>query len=238
MAILTEPIGSIPRPASLIRAVAAFQADQLSDAALEEEYANALQDTIKRLEQTGSPLITDGEPTKPSFATYALAGLKNLAPDGVVIPFADGHIRQLPRLTESPFRYGVYAAHYLEAARAYSQRPIKPAVISASAMSLPEGEREAAVEEALNSFRSCKSSALVFYTPRHSPHFAFRVDTMVGRQKLPDAEWAFNLQHLKQLLKARNIAAHTHRKPGAAPSLDLPAIRQGSDSVKRNWLPL
>jgi 5-methyltetrahydropteroyltriglutamate--homocysteine methyltransferase len=136
MAILTEPIGSIPRPASLIRAVAAFQVDQLSGAALEEEYAKALQDTIERLEQTGSPVITDGEQTKPNFATYALAGLKNLAPDGVIIPFADGHIRQLPRLTASPFRYGVYAAHYLEAARAYSQRPIKQAVISASAMSL------------------------------------------------------------------------------------------------------
>ena len=136
MAIQTEPIGSIPRPASLIRAIAAFQANQLSNEVLEEEYANALRDTIDRLEQTGSPVITDGEQTKPSFATYPLAGLTNLAPDGVVIPFADGHTRQLPRLTAAPFRYGLHAARYLQAARAYSQRPIKQAVISASAMSL------------------------------------------------------------------------------------------------------
>ncbi len=136
MAIQTEPIGSIPRPASLIRAVTAFHADRLSATALEEEYAKALQDTIERLEQTGSPVLTDGEQTKPSFATYALTGLANLAPDGVVIPFADGHTRQLPRLTQGPFRYGVHAAQYLKTAQGYTQRPIKQAVISASAMSL------------------------------------------------------------------------------------------------------
>jgi 5-methyltetrahydropteroyltriglutamate--homocysteine methyltransferase len=33
-----------------------------------------------------------------------LDGLTALAPDGVVIPFADGHTRQLPRLTAGPFR--------------------------------------------------------------------------------------------------------------------------------------
>ena len=55
---------------------------------------------------------------------------------GVVIPFADGHQRQLPRLTSGPFRYGIHADSYLKAARAYTQRPIKQAVISASALSL------------------------------------------------------------------------------------------------------
>ena len=136
MAILTEPIGSIPRPASLIQSIAAFQAGQLSREILEEAYTNALRDTIKRLEQTGSPVITDGEQTKPSFATYPLSGLDNLASDGVTIPFADGHVRQLPRLTKGPFRYGVHAASYTQAARGYTQARIKQAVISASALSL------------------------------------------------------------------------------------------------------
>lgn len=95
-----------------------------------------MRDTIRRLEQTGSPVISDGEQTKPSFATYPLSGLTNLAPDGVVIPFADGHTRQLPRLTAGPFRYGVHASTYVEAARRYTQLPIKQAVISASALSL------------------------------------------------------------------------------------------------------
>ena len=136
MTIQTEAIGSIPRPPALLRALAAFGAHELSEAALEQEYTNALRDTIKRLEQTGSPVLSDGEQTKPSFATYPLAGLKNLAPDGVVIPFADGHVRQLPRLTEAPFRYGLHAARFTKAARTHTKFPLKQAVISASAMSL------------------------------------------------------------------------------------------------------
>ena len=136
MAILTEPIGSIPRSAALLRAIAASQAKEISPAALEEAYAEAIRDTIERFEQTGSPVISDGEQTKPSFATYPLSGLNNLASDGVTIPFADGHVRQLPRLNAGPFRYGVHAATYLKAAKGYSRLPIKQAVISASALSL------------------------------------------------------------------------------------------------------
>jgi 5-methyltetrahydropteroyltriglutamate--homocysteine methyltransferase len=136
MSILTEPIGSIPRPPSLIEAIKSFQAGKTSNADLDAAYSEALRDTIARLEQTGSPIISDGEQAKPSFATYPLSGLNNLAPDGVIIPFADGHKRQLPRLTAAPFRYGVHAATYLEAARRYTKLPIKQAVISASALSL------------------------------------------------------------------------------------------------------
>jgi 5-methyltetrahydropteroyltriglutamate--homocysteine methyltransferase len=136
MAILTEPIGSIPRPAELIEALVAFHNKKITSDALEAANAEALRDTIQRFEQTGSPILSDGEQTKPSFATYPLSGLGNLAPDGVTIPFADGHVRQLPRLTSGPFRYGVHAASYLKAARSYSQLPMKQAVISASALSL------------------------------------------------------------------------------------------------------
>jgi 5-methyltetrahydropteroyltriglutamate--homocysteine methyltransferase len=124
---------------------------------LESAYSDALRDTIQRFEQTGSPVITDGEQTKPSFATYPLSGLNNLAPDGVTIPFADGHVRQLPRLTQAPFRYGVHAASYVKAARAYTRLPIKQAVISASALSLlypatgiPGYSREAFTADLIN----------------------------------------------------------------------------------------
>src|SRR6201987_425172 len=132
----TEPIGSIPRPPALIQAIAAFQSGRLTREALDEEYAAALQDTLARFAETGSPLITDGEQTKPSFATYPLTGLTNLAPDGVIIPFADGHTRQLPRLTSAPFRYGIHADSYFRTARTLTQCPLKQAVISASAHSL------------------------------------------------------------------------------------------------------
>jgi len=130
--IPTEPIGSIPRPPELIAAlVGGATPDEV--AVLEEE---AVRDTIARLEETGSPIVTDGEQRKPSFATYPIHGLDGLAPDGVVIPFADGHTRQLPRLTQGPFRYQTYADSYLAEAQRIANRPVKQAVISASAISL------------------------------------------------------------------------------------------------------
>lgn len=136
MPIPTEPIGSIPRPQSLIDAVRENQAGRMSAPELQVIAEAALLDTIQRFEATGSPVIADGEQTKPSFATYPVHGLENLAPDGVQIPFADGHVRQLPRLTAGPFRYKTYAEEYLQAAQRYAGRPVKQAVISASALSL------------------------------------------------------------------------------------------------------
>jgi 5-methyltetrahydropteroyltriglutamate--homocysteine methyltransferase len=41
-----------------------------------------VRETIEQLEATGSPMITDGEQGKPSFATYPLAGLAGLARTG------------------------------------------------------------------------------------------------------------------------------------------------------------
>jgi len=114
----------------------AHAARRISDDQFHAAEEAALRDTIGRFEATGSPVITDGEQTKPSFATYPLSGLENLAADGVTIPFADGHTRQLPRLTKGPFRYGVHAVRYLKAALRHAHRPVKQAVISASALSL------------------------------------------------------------------------------------------------------
>jgi 5-methyltetrahydropteroyltriglutamate--homocysteine methyltransferase len=141
MQLPTEPIGSIPRPPELIRAVRESQQGRVSQRELDELYRQALVDTIQRFEATGSPVITDGEQTKPSFATYPIHGSDNLAPDGVQIPFADGHVRQLPRLVAGPFHYRTHAATYLATAQGYTQRPVKQAVISASALSLlyPQG---------------------------------------------------------------------------------------------------
>jgi len=136
MPIPTEPIGSIPRTADLLAATRAHAAGKISAEQLKTVEESALRDTISRLEETGSPVITDGEQTKPSFATYPLSGREHLASDGVIIPFADGHTRQLPKLTAGPFRYGVHAVTYLKAAQRYAHRPLKQAVISASALSL------------------------------------------------------------------------------------------------------
>jgi 5-methyltetrahydropteroyltriglutamate--homocysteine methyltransferase len=167
MAILTEQIGSIPRSASLLQAMTPFQAGKVSQAEMDAAYADAVRDTMQKLEQTGSPIITDGEQAKPSFATYPLAGLNNLAPDGVVIPFADGHTRQLPRLAAPRFRYGVHAGSFTKAARRYTRLPLKQAVISASALSLlypaagiPDYPREAFLTDLIDEADADIRSAL------------------------------------------------------------------------------
>jgi 5-methyltetrahydropteroyltriglutamate--homocysteine methyltransferase len=136
MPIPTEPIGSIPRPAYLLEAFAELAGGRSGRADVDAVVDRALSETIERLEETGSPVLTDGEQGKPSFATYPLDGVAALAPDGVVIPFADGHTRQLPRLTEGPFRYGTFAAASLSRARAKTTRPVKQPVIAPSALSL------------------------------------------------------------------------------------------------------
>ncbi len=136
MPIPTEAIGSIPRPPALLAGLRDFSGGRISRGALSALYEDAIRDTIHRLEATGSPVITDGEQTKPSFVTYAIHGLENLAADGVTIPFADGHTRQLPRLTGGPFHYRTYADSYLVEAKKHSRVPVKQAVISGSALSL------------------------------------------------------------------------------------------------------
>jgi len=141
MTLPTEPIGSIPRPQALQVGMAAAAAGRMTQAELEALYDDAVRDTLRRFEETGSPVVTDGEQRKPSFATYPVAGL-DLAPGGVTIPFEDGHTRQLPVLTTAPFRYATQAWTYLDAARPYTTAQLKQAVISASAISLmypPDG---------------------------------------------------------------------------------------------------
>jgi 5-methyltetrahydropteroyltriglutamate--homocysteine methyltransferase len=169
MFIPTESIGSIPRPNYLLEAVRAFSQGSISKEDLEKSYDRALSETIDQFEATGSPIICDGEQTKPSFVTYPLQDLKNIAQGGVTIPFLDGHTRQLPKLTAGPFRFHRYAGDYVQAAKRYTQKPIKQAVISASALSLiypPEGIESYAqqkflsdlVKESVADIRSCLKS--------------------------------------------------------------------------------
>ena len=132
MKIPTEPIGSIPRTPELIAAIT----DPGNENDISKLYATAIHDTLLEFEKTGSPVITDGEQTKSSFATYPLEGLTNLAPGGMKIEFEDGHSRQLPLLTAGPFKYGNYAVKYLAEAQKQTKLPVKQAVISASALSL------------------------------------------------------------------------------------------------------
>src|SRR6202048_3538930 len=98
MNIPTEPIGSIPRPLSLVEAINAL--GDGTDPSLDALYEEATRDTIEQFEATGSPVITDGEQRKyHNFWTYCVYGLPNTAPDGFKILFSDCHTRRLSRLT-------------------------------------------------------------------------------------------------------------------------------------------
>ncbi len=136
MPISTEPCGSVPRSRELQKGMSNFAEGSISAEEMDRLFDEAVRDTVEQFEKTGSPVITDGEQTKSSFVTYPLANLDNLAADGVVIPFVDGHSRQLPLLTKGPFRYGDYAGSYLHRAKKFASKPVKQAVISASALSL------------------------------------------------------------------------------------------------------
>jgi methionine synthase II (cobalamin-independent) len=142
--IPTEPVGSIPRPLKLQQAYAAYDAKKITKAQLEEEQNAAVADTIKRFEATGSPIITDGEQRISSFATYPIAdtlagtGLApNLAPGGQYFAiFADGHNRQLPKVTGGPFHYNFYAGELVKKAVKMTSKPLHQAVIAPSMMYL------------------------------------------------------------------------------------------------------
>lgn len=142
--IPTEPVGSLPRPSKLQAAYADYDAGKISKEELEAEQDAAVQDSITRFEATGSPIISDGEQRWSSFATYpitdTLAGTglaDNLAGGGQYFAiFADGHGRQLPRLTGGPFRYKTYAADTLRKSIRYASKPMKQAVIAASMLAL------------------------------------------------------------------------------------------------------
>jgi methionine synthase II (cobalamin-independent) len=153
MAIPTELVGSLPRPMKLQEAYEAYDQGKIEWAELQAEQDAAAEDSIRRLQATGEPIVTDGEQRESSFATYpitdTLAGTglaDNLAGDGQFFAiFDDGHHRQLPRLTGGPFRYKTYAREFVEKNRAIASHPVKQAVIAPSMLMLLyplEGEIE------------------------------------------------------------------------------------------------
>ena len=143
--IPTEPVGSLPRPSTLQGAYADYDAGKITKDKLEAEQDEAVQDSIARGEATGAPIVSDGEQRWSSFATYPLAdtlagtGLAdNLAGGGgqYFAIFADGHHRQLPRLTGGPFRYKTFASDTLKKSIGHATKPRKQTVIAPSMLAL------------------------------------------------------------------------------------------------------
>jgi 5-methyltetrahydropteroyltriglutamate--homocysteine methyltransferase len=221
MTLPTEPIGSIPRPQSLQVAMAAATDGAIGPEILEASFDESVRDTLRRFEATDSPVITDGEQRKPSFATYPVAGLE-LAVGGVTIPFDDGHTRQLPVLTTAPFRYATKAYAYLDAAQGLTGTPLKQAVISASAISLmypPDGipgyPREAFVEdlvnEAADEIRGCLARGATVQIDFTEARLSLKLDPSKG---LLDSFVDLNNRVLGQLTEDERRRVGVHTCPG------------------------
>jgi len=144
MIIPTELVGSLPRPMELQEAYADYDEGKITWEQLKEKQDAAAEDSIKRLEATGEPIVTDGEQRESSFATYpitdTLAGTglaDNLAGDGQFFAiFDDGHHRQLPRLTGGPFKYKTFASEFVQKNKAIASHDVKQAVIAPSMLML------------------------------------------------------------------------------------------------------
>ncbi|MEJ7824603.1 MAG: hypothetical protein WKF48_04205 [Solirubrobacteraceae bacterium] len=142
--IPTEPVGSLPRPAKLQEAYASYDGGNISKEDLEALQDASAKDSIEKMEAAGSPINSDGEQRWSSFATYPIAdtlagtGLApNLGPGGQFFAiFADGHGRQLPKLTGGPLKYNNYAADALAKSIGYATKPMKQAVIAPSMLAL------------------------------------------------------------------------------------------------------
>ena len=142
--IPTEPVGSLPRPSKLQEAYASYDGGNISKDDLEALQDASAKDSIEKMEAAGSPINSDGEQRWSSFATYPIAdtlagtGLApNLGPGGQFFAiFADGHGRQLPKLTGGPLKYNNYAADALAKSIGYATKPMKQAVIAPSMLAL------------------------------------------------------------------------------------------------------
>jgi methionine synthase II (cobalamin-independent) len=144
MPIPTELVGSLPRPMKLQEAYADYDEGKIGFEDLQAAQDEAAEDSIKRLEATGEPIVTDGEQRESSFATYnltdTLAGTglgEGLAGDGQFFAiFDDGHHRQLPRIARGPFHYKTYASEFVAKNKKIATHDVKQAVISPSMMML------------------------------------------------------------------------------------------------------
>jgi len=75
-------------------------------------------------------------------------------------------------------------------------------------------ESESELHSALRSLKELrKYELLLFYAPRHAPTRVFRLGTLVGRELGSNADLAFDLRHVRQILKSRNLLTQRKSDP-------------------------
>ena len=102
MPIPTENVGSLPRPAKLQAAIKDYDAGKITQQQLTLEQDAACLDSIKRMEATGAPIVSDGEQrasklrhlSPHGYFWRAQASPKTWLPMANTSHFTDGHHRQ------------------------------------------------------------------------------------------------------------------------------------------------
>jgi 5-methyltetrahydropteroyltriglutamate--homocysteine methyltransferase len=222
MTLPTEPIGSIPRPLALIDGMRAAGEGLLGPAALETLYDDAVQDTLRRFEETGSPVVTDGEQRKQSFATYT--GRRAHEPR---TGRRDHPVRGRPRPPAPapdvrPVSLCDAAWEYVDRARPHTKATLKQAVISASAVSLmypgdgvPGYPREAFIEDlvgqAADEIRGCLDRGADVQIDFTEARLSLKLDPSGG---LLNAFVDLNNQVLGTLTDEQRARVGVHTCPG------------------------
>jgi DNA-binding transcriptional regulator YiaG len=124
-------------------------------------------------------------------------------------------------LAEAKDTFSQFDASFRTIPSASSKKDISTSKVSL--FYLRDAEPNAEFESILKAFKGHKTSFVVFYTPHHSSDFAFRMGKIVGKHSLDSADWAFNLRHVEQLLRARNVLAHPLK---TAERFDITAARK------------
>jgi 5-methyltetrahydropteroyltriglutamate--homocysteine methyltransferase len=103
--ILTTHVGSLPRPRSMLDLIAAREAGQaLDEAAFEARSAEAVRAVVAQQVACGIDVVSDGEQSKPSYATYVKHRIAGIDMDPSVIERGRDVMLSLDRLEHPDFQ--------------------------------------------------------------------------------------------------------------------------------------
>jgi len=103
--ILTTHVGSLPRPKAMLDLIAAREAgDPVDEAAFETQAAGAVKEIVRQQVACGIDVVSDGEQSKPSYATYVKHRIDGIDMDPSVIERGRDVMVSLDRLEHPDFQ--------------------------------------------------------------------------------------------------------------------------------------
>jgi 5-methyltetrahydropteroyltriglutamate--homocysteine methyltransferase len=120
----TTSVGSLPKPAALVRARRRFSRGELAAAALDDEARRATAAWIGAQERLGLDVLVDGEMYRGDMVAYFAEILEGFAPGGLVRSYGNRYYRK-PRIV-GPVRWtGPATVEWWRFAQSLTSRPVK-----------------------------------------------------------------------------------------------------------------